>query len=82
MFKQVSNRDWRINHLKTIIVALGFWLAVSAGHIAFAAETTSTDRFDAAIQSNVTRLRTLLLLVLIFSAAGTTTVSTLPARAC
>jgi osmotically-inducible protein OsmY len=31
---------------------------VSAGHIAFAAETTSTQRFDAAIQSNVTRLTT------------------------
>jgi hyperosmotically inducible protein len=44
--------------LKTTIVALGFWLAVSAGHIAFAAETTSTQRFDAAIQSNVTRLTT------------------------
>ena len=44
--------------MKTTIVALGFWLAVSAGHIAFAAETTSTQRFDAAIQSNVTRLTT------------------------
>ena len=44
--------------MKTTIVALGFWLAVSVGHIAFAAETTRTDRFDAAIQSNVTRLTT------------------------
>jgi osmotically-inducible protein OsmY len=31
---------------------------VSVGHIAFAAETTSTDRFDAANQSNVSRLTT------------------------
>ena len=31
---------------------------MSVGHIAFAAETTSTDRFDAATQSNVTRITT------------------------
>ena len=44
--------------MKTTVVALGFWLAVSIGHIAFAAETIRTDRFDPAIQSNVSRLTT------------------------
>ena len=45
--------------MKITLVALELWLAASgSGHIAFAAATTSTNRFDAAIQSNVTRLTT------------------------
>ena len=42
--------------MKITLVALGLWLAVSAEQIAIAAETTSTNRFDAAIQANVSRL--------------------------
>jgi osmotically-inducible protein OsmY len=43
--------------MKTTLLVLGLWLAMSAGQLALAAEITSASRFDGAIQSNVARIR-------------------------